>query len=90
MLQEGGAPGWDFRYDVPVPEEYVFPGFGNLPAMILSSTARPRAYIQTRATLWDPWWFLIHESVSFSVWFVVGVGADLSGRRLKKKTPAVS
>jgi hypothetical protein len=83
MLQESGAPGWDFRHDVPIPDEYALIGFGNLPAMIASSNARPSAYIQTRTHLWDPWWFLIQESVSFPIWFGIGVVAELATQRLR-------
>jgi hypothetical protein len=80
MLQEAGAPGWDFR-NAPVPEEYAFLRVGNLPALIVSSIARPKAFNQIRSTLWDPWWFLIHELVSFAVWFGLGRAADFTGQR---------
>jgi hypothetical protein len=36
MLQESGAPGWDFRYDIPPVDEFEFLGLGNLPAMIVA------------------------------------------------------
>jgi hypothetical protein len=85
MLQESGAPGWDFKYDVPPADEFVFIACGDLPAGIVSSSLRPGALVaRVRGPLWDPWWFLIQESVSFPLWFAVGAYLDSTRRRLTK------
>ncbi len=78
LLQESGR-GWNFR-QTPSPE-FVFLSCGNMPAMLVSLTTRPKAYIQTRTVSWDPWWFLIHESIALSVWFLIGMYTEAPGRQ---------
>ena len=49
---------------------------GNLPAGLLSAVLRPEAgFIRARQRL-DPFWFLIHESLSFSFWYLIGAWID--------------
>jgi hypothetical protein len=85
MLQESGAAGWDFKYDIPPVDEFVFLGLGNPPAMIVASSLRPEALAtHIKGSLWDPWWFLIQESISFPLWFVIGTYLDSQSQRLKR------
>jgi hypothetical protein len=85
MLQESGAPGWDFRHDAPLVDEFVFITCGNVPAGIVSSSLRPGAlYARFRGALWDPKWFLIQELISFPIWFAFGAYLDSKRRRLKR------
>src|SRR5437868_2213487 len=53
------------------PDDLIFLASGDLPAMLISDALRPKAYIVTRSKLWDRSWFLIHEALSFSLWFTV-------------------
>jgi hypothetical protein len=83
LLQEAGAPGWEFSHREPSPE-FVFLDAGNPLATIVTSLTRPRAYIPTRKQPWDPFWFLIQESVSFPIWFLVGMWAERGHPRLQE------
>jgi hypothetical protein len=82
LLQEAGAPGWDFRHVyIPPVEEYVFLGLGNLPACIVAVSIRPHGMLMpmTRGPLWDTSWLLIQESLAFPLWFAAGILADSRG-----------
>jgi hypothetical protein len=63
---------------------FLFLISGNVPAALVSASARPHAHLQTRAKLWDPIWFAIHESISFLVWWLIGMLLDLGRFHLKK------
>lgn len=76
FVQEADAPGWDFHYDYPPPSAFVFLDVGNPVAMVVSALARPEAYVPIHRRLWDPWWFLIYESVALPIWFLVGMWAE--------------
>jgi hypothetical protein len=53
--------------------------------MILALSLRPEALPdRIRGPLWDPPWFLIQESISFPLWFAVGVYLDSHSRRLMR------
>lgn len=84
FLQET-AVSFDVRSIEPDPV-FLFLIAGNMPAAIVSASARPHANLQTRKKLWDPTWFLIHESMSFVVWWLIGMQLDLGRFHLKKTT----
>ncbi|HTR34428.1 MAG TPA: hypothetical protein VMH80_00905 [Bryobacteraceae bacterium] len=75
FLQESGVVSFDVRYVDPSPN-FLFLTAGNIPAAFVSASFRPRAHIQTGTKLWDPAWFLIHESVSCLLWFLVAVWTE--------------
>ncbi|MBZ5575983.1 MAG: hypothetical protein LAP40_05425 [Acidobacteriia bacterium] len=77
LLQEGSIA-FDPKFFDP-PAEFSFVALGNVPAMLISGTARPEAHIVTRAKHWDPVWFGIHEVASSLLWLGIGVLID-SGR----------
>jgi len=83
MLQEN-APQFEPKFDISPPGQYLLLALGNLPAMVVSENVRPRAWYQSRTKLWDPWWFLIHESVASLVWFGLGMYGDSGRLRLSK------
>ncbi len=82
MLQEAGAPGWDFRHDAVPSAAFALLSCGNLPVAVVSLIARPHAGAQSRKRLWDPLWFLIHESLSGLLWFGIGFLVDRGSPRL--------
>lgn len=49
---------------------------GNLPAGVLSGVLRPEAGFIRARQRWDPLWFLIHESLSLSFWYLIGAWID--------------
>jgi len=73
LLQESGAPGWDFRFDPP-PQFLLLPT-GDMPAFAIAEFFRP----QRRLSLKKPWdlvWFSIYEAASLVVWFAMGLSLD--------------
>jgi hypothetical protein len=83
MMQEAGAPGWDFRRFSP-PDEAMFLGLGSAPAFMVTSIAGPDFYPRKSRRMWDPRWFLIQELVSFPVWLAIGAYADRGSRKFAK------
>lgn len=80
LVQEG----WDPAYATP-PGRFLLLIGGNLPAAVLSTAIRPRAHFQTRSQFWDPVWFLIHETASCAIWFLIGLGIDAGRFRLRRE-----
>jgi hypothetical protein len=83
FLQDDSTVAWEPQYMPPGPE-FVLLAFGNLPAAVISIVARPEAHIQNRKKLWDPIWFVLHETISFPLWFAIGVWVERGRVRLKK------
>lgn len=82
LLQEAGAPGWDFRYDATPAPESDFLISENLIASVVSLEVRPpRRHSLDR---WDPVWYSFHESVAFACWFLLGFAADVGFLRIGK------
>jgi hypothetical protein len=74
LLQEDGAPGWDFRY-LPPSGAFLSMALGNIPASVISLSIRPDGEHQWRGHVWDPSWFLLHESIAAPIWFLFGWAA---------------
>ena len=89
LFQESGSVAFDPEFFEP-PAEFLLLASGTVPAMLVSGAVRPKAHILTPAKLWDPIWFLIHESVSFLLWFGIGVSIDSGVMRIKKTMMAYS
>jgi len=87
FVQESAPVTFDLRFVSP-PPEFELLASGTLPAMLLSNTVRPEALILTRTKLWDPVWFLIHETASFLLWFAIGVALESGFLRIKKSMMA--
>jgi hypothetical protein len=83
LLQERGSVAFDPKFISPS-AEFLLLASGTLPAMLVSGTVRPEAHIPTPKKLWDPVWFLIHEIVSFLLWFAVGVALESGLLRIRK------
>jgi len=82
FFQEGGSVAFDPKFISP-PAEFLLLASGTLPAMLVSGTVRPEAHILTPTKLWDPAWFLIHETVAFLLWFAIGVSLDTGLLRIR-------
>src|SRR5579884_2781952 len=52
--------------------------------MLVSAAVRPEAHIITPSKLWDPVWFTLHETVSFLLWFGIGIAIDSGLTRIRK------
>ena len=63
LFQESESIPFDPKFIVP-PAEFLLLASGTLPAALVSGAVRPEAHIVTSAKLWDPIWFLIHETES--------------------------
>ena len=83
FFQEDGSITFEPKFMSP-PEEFLLLTSGTLPATFVSGTLRPEAHILTPTKPWDRIWFLIHEAVSFLIWFVIGVSLDTGLLRLRK------
>jgi hypothetical protein len=83
VVQEGSTVSWD-PATLPIPAHFVLLATGNMPAAWVSLTLRPEAHVQSRTKLWDPVWFLIHESISFPVWFLAGFWIDSARSPIKR------
>src|SRR5215471_4360226 len=83
LLQEGTTVEWDPQY-LPPPRDFVLLAAGNLPAALVSCSLRPSAHFRTRRHLWDPAWFLIHQAISFPIWFLLGLGIDSERVRIRR------
>jgi hypothetical protein len=83
LFQEGGSFVFDPKSIEP-PAEFLLLASGSVPAMLVSGALRPEAHILTLARLWDPVWFLIHETISFLLWFGIGALIDSGLMRIKK------
>jgi hypothetical protein len=77
------AVGWDVRscWDCTDPR-FTLLLSGTLPVGIISSYLRPQANWPMRQKLWDPIWFLIHESLAIPFWFLLGMWLDAGRSRL--------
>ena len=76
FYQEGGSVSFEPAFDAAESEEFLFITGGSLPATLVSSSARPNAYLVTRRKHWDPTLFLIHEAVAVPLWFAIGMLLD--------------
>jgi hypothetical protein len=81
--EDGTAVGWDVRscWDCTDPR-FTLLASGTLPAGIISVSLRPGAGWQMRQKLWDPIWFLIHESLAIPFLFLLGMWIDAGRSRL--------
>jgi hypothetical protein len=82
LLQEGGSVEWEPKYDVSSPGPFMAIVSGNLPAGLISGLARPHAGLLRRRQSWDPTWFLLHEALALSSWYLIGIWVDRGRRRL--------
>jgi len=82
LLQEGGSVEWEPKYDVSFPGSFMAIVSGNLPAGLISGLVRPHAGLFTHRQSWDPTWFLIHEALAVSSWYLIGIWVDRGRRRL--------
>jgi hypothetical protein len=83
FVQEGGSVIFEPRF-ISLPDELLFLGSGNLPAMLVSDTVRPEVHIIKLSKRWGPVWFSIHEVVSLLFWFAIGVLFDVRVLRIGK------
>jgi hypothetical protein len=83
LLQDDSGVGWDPIY-TPPPPEFMLLATGSMPAGMVSMSLRPKAWRVTRHKLWDPVWFLLHESLAVPFWFLIGWRIDLGRSQLRK------
>lgn len=83
FFQESGSVTFDPK-SLPPPAEFLVFSSGTLPALLVSGAMRPEAQVLTPKKLWDPIWFVIHEAVSFLLWFGIGLAVESGFFRAKK------
>ncbi|HJZ96494.1 MAG TPA: hypothetical protein VKE70_08300 [Candidatus Solibacter sp.] len=82
--EEGAKVQWDPIYFHP-PPSFLFVVSGNLPAGLVSLSARPRAHFQTPDHPVDWLWFGTHEVTAALVWFLIGLGVDAGRFPLRRE-----
>ena len=82
FLQEGGSVQWNPIFHPP--DEYLLLAAGTFPALLISAAIRPQWHLMTPAKLWDPIWFVVHESASVLIWFVIGRLLDSGFLRIRR------
>lgn len=69
---------------LPPPGPYMLLATGNPLAGVISSALRPDSGIVTSKHPWDPFWFILLQTISFPCWLLIGRSIDLGASGLGK------
>lgn len=86
LSQEDASVGFDLT-TLPPPDEFLVimsgnPAAGFVSERIVPETMTPPGGVRSRVRPRDLSWFLLHEALSFSCWYVLGAWLDRSRARL--------
>ena len=82
--QEGEVITFD-PISLPPASEFLLIASGTMPTALVSDLIRPHGYLSTPKRPLDPYWFPIHEAVSFPLWFLIGLSVVLCLRWVYSK-----